>query len=217
MSTHYSPPSDMARMRQHFGVALDAVSYPSETWPCDQAPAILRDVGSGVDRQAFLGQFGLLPFWAKDPTLARRTFNARAKTAPERSSFKDAWHKGQRCIIPAEWVGEPSWETGKAVRWKISRQDGAPMGIAGLWSRWWALNGVEVMSFAMLTVDVGEHALMQRFQTPAGDKQMVAVLDEADYDRWLGCSPGEMMGMLKAYPAEQLVAEAAPMPPRPRA
>ena len=218
MSANYCPPSDMARMRQHFGVALSASAhFPAEVWPCDQAPAILLEPGGAGEppqRRAFLGQFGLLPYWSKDPTLAKRTYNARAQTAPERSHFKDAWLKGQRCIIPAEWIGESFTGDGKPVRWKIARRDGAPMAVAGLWSRWWALNGTEVMSFAMLTVDVGAHPLMQRFQTPEGDKQMVVVLDEADQARWLSCPPDEMMALMRPFDAGLFVAEAAPLPPR---
>jgi putative SOS response-associated peptidase YedK len=38
--------------------------------------------------------------------------------------------------VPAEAIYEPNYESGKLVRWRISRRDGQPLGIAGLWS-WW--------------------------------------------------------------------------------
>jgi putative SOS response-associated peptidase YedK len=66
----------------------------------------------------------------------------------------------------------------------------------------------------MLTVDVGTHPLMQRFQTPEGDKQMVVVLDEADQARWLSCPTDEMMALMRPFDAGLFVAEAAPLPPR---
>jgi len=215
MCSNYRPTTDIDKLRKHFGASFESQPvFPSETWPLYQAPAICRSDTVEHQRTAFIGQFGLMPHWAKDSTLARRTYNARSETAHEKPSFRDAWRKGQRCIVPAVWVYEPNWETGKAVRWKIAREDGNPLGIAGLWSRWWAPNGVEVMSFTMLTINADQHDLMRRFHKPEDEKRMVAILDEADFDAWLDCPQDRMMQMLKPWPASNLMAEAAPMPPR---
>ena len=84
------------------------------------------DEGGESHREVFIGQFGLMPFWAKDPTVARRTYNARSETADTKPNFRDAWRRGQRCIIPAECVYLPHYdETGKAARWQVARADGA--------------------------------------------------------------------------------------------
>ena len=118
--------------------------------------------------------------------------------------------------MPAEWIYEPCWETGKAVRWRIARADGAPLAIAGLWSRWQPAGGEPVVTFAMLTVHAGGHPLMQRFHKPDDEKRMVAVLDAADCDGWLDAPTATMASFLRALPAEALVAEPAPLPPRRR-
>ncbi|MFL9670404.1 SOS response-associated peptidase family protein [Variovorax sp. AB1(2024)] len=34
----------------------------------------------------------------------RKTYNARTKTVASPPSFRSAWKKGQRCIIPAEAI-----------------------------------------------------------------------------------------------------------------
>jgi putative SOS response-associated peptidase YedK len=176
------------------------------------APAIrLLDGASPSQRELFIGQFGLMPFWAKDPTLARRTYNARSETAETKPSFRDAWRRGHRCIIPAECLYLPHYDgAGKATRWQLARADGAPMGIAGLWSLGWSHNGAPVPSFAMLTVNADEHPLLRTFHKPEDEKRMVVILAESDYEKWLNCPVEAMSGMMTRYPAASLKAEPAP-------
>jgi putative SOS response-associated peptidase YedK len=77
---------------------------------------------------------------------------------------------------------EPDWRSGKSVPTRIQRQDGKPMGIAGLWSGNSKALGREVLSFTMLTVNADHHEVMQNFHRPGDEKRMVVILDEADYD-----------------------------------
>jgi putative SOS response-associated peptidase YedK len=210
MCANYTPVTDLERMKLFFAVVRgDAI--PAETWPGYAAPFVRQArTAEGHAREAAIGLFGLVPHWAKDPTIGRRTYNARSETVAEKPSFRDAWRYGRRCIVPAEDFFEPCWETGKAVRWRIRRRDGAPMGIAGLWSTWRGPDGGEVPSFTMLTVNADGHPLMQRFHKPDDEKRMVVVLDEADYDRWLDAPPAQMRDFLVRFPADALEAEPAP-------
>jgi putative SOS response-associated peptidase YedK len=216
MCANYTPVTDLERMKLFFAV-IRGDPVPPETWPGYAAPFVrqARDAQAHA-REPAVGLFGLLPHWARDPSLGRRTYNARAETVDEKPSFRDAWRLGRRCIVPAENIFEPNWESGRAVRWRIRRRDGAPMGIAGLWSNWRAPDGTDVASFTMLTVNADGHALMQRFHKPDDEKRMVVVLDEADYDRWLDAPRAQMRDFLVRYPAEKLDAEAAPLAPRKR-
>ncbi len=59
------------------------------------------------------------PYFAKEVTYGRRTYNARSETVSNLPSFKTAWKRGQRCIIPTEKNYEPNYESGKPVRWAI--------------------------------------------------------------------------------------------------
>ena len=61
-----------------------------------------------------------------------------------------------------------------------------------------------------------DRPLMQRFHKPEDEKRMVAILDPADYDRWLDCPTDQMTGMLQRWLAELMLAEAAPPMPRSR-
>jgi putative SOS response-associated peptidase YedK len=214
MCANYVPVTDPQRLRDHFGVAA-AGPVPGETWPGYAAPFVRRTrTARGSEREAAIGLFGLVPFWSKDPTIGRRTYNARAETVADKPSFRDAWRQGRRAIVPAEAIFEPCWESGRAVRWRIARGDGAPMGLAGLWGAWRSPDGAELLSFTMLTVNADGHELMRRFHAPDDEKRMVVVLDEGDYDAWLDASPQRMRELLRRWPADALAAEPAPRPPR---
>ena len=216
MCSNYRAPTDMDAMQRHFGAALDQPP-PGETWPLYEAPIVRRaDPGPGPTREAVRARFGLLPHWAKDASLGRSTYNARSETAATKPSFRDAWRRGQRCIVPADWIYEPCWETGKAVRWKIRRADGAPLAIAGLWSRWQPAGGEAQTTFTMLTVNADGHPLMQRFHRSDDEKRMVVVLEADEIDAWLDAPAATMAAWMRRTPAERLAAEPAPLPPRKR-
>lgn len=209
MCSNYTPPRREALAR-HFGVETPAGDWKAEAYPGYLAPIIrLADDGSG-DAESALACFGMLPHWA-DLKLSRHTYNARSETAASKPSFRHAVAKRQWCIVPAESIFEPNYETGKAVRWRIARDDGAAMGLAGLWE--WRPNGGPddrpLLSFTMLTINADTHPLMLRFHRPEDEKRMVVVLREDQYRPWLEAA-GEIGDFLLPYPAEGLVAEPAP-------
>ncbi len=212
MCSNYEPVTSEDRMLAHFGVVRPKGEIPIDSYPGYLAPLIRRAPNvAEQESEAKLGRYGLLPAWAKDMALGRRTYNCRSETAATLPSFRDAWRRGQRCIVPAEAIYEPSYETGRAVRWRIGRRDGRPLGIAGLWD-WWTnrATGEAVLSFTMLTVNADDHALMKRFHKPGEEKRMVVILDEDEYDAWLDCPVDHMAGFMRQFPADRL--EAMPWP-----
>lgn len=214
MCANYTPVSRRERLKAHFWADLEE-PFPDETWPGHAAPFIRQARERELHaREACVGLFGLIPHWARDLTIGRKTYNARSETVAGKPSFRDAWRFGRRCIVPAENFFEPDWSTGKAVRWRIRRRDGAPMGLAGLWGAWRAPDGRELLSFTMLTINADGHAVMQRFHRPEDEKRMVVILDEAEYDAWLDAPPARMRDFLQRYPAPELEAEPAPRPGR---
>lgn len=211
MCSNYEAVTRADRMLAFFGVVRD--DSPSIiTFPTGLAPFI-RLSERGV-RQAVDGHFGLVPHFAKELSFGRRTYNARSETVASLPSFRDAWRRGQRCVIPAEAIFEPSYETGKAVRWRIHLPGMVPMGIAGIWTSWRdPADGLEHFSFAMLTVNAQGHPVMQRFHRVDDEKRMVVILDPDHYDDWLTCANEEAPGYFKPWMGT-LETEAAPMPPR---
>ncbi|WP_020175366.1 SOS response-associated peptidase [Methyloferula stellata] len=84
-------------------------------------------------------RWGLVPFFVKTPLkeFKAATFNARMETLETAASFRTAFKKGRRCLIPAsgffEWAGP---KTDRQPHY-FSAADGSPViAFAGLWERW---------------------------------------------------------------------------------
>jgi putative SOS response-associated peptidase YedK len=143
------------------------------------------------------------------------TMNARAESVGAKRSFSGAWNRLQLCLIPCESFYEPNYETGKPVRWKIGMESGEPLAIAGLWRAWEEPEGPPSLSFTMLTVNANEHPLMKRFHKPGDEKRSVVIVPPNACDNWLSCrNTDQARSFLNLYPAEQMAAEAAPIPKR---
>lgn len=215
----------MDRLLTFFGVERAKDDPPKDVFPLGTAPFIrLTTEGTEGGKPALVvddGLFGLLPHFATELAYGRRTYNARSETVAKLPSFKPAWMNSQRCIIPAEAFYEPSYETGKAVRWRISQPGDVPCGIAGIYRRWKNPAGGELFTFTMLTVNADGHPVMQRFHKPGDEKRMVVILDPKDYMTWLTCPLEEAPSFFKQWmgPLDTVAAplaraaKAAPEPP----
>ncbi|WP_309936099.1 MULTISPECIES: SOS response-associated peptidase family protein [unclassified Caballeronia] len=108
--------------------------YRDEVYKDYAAPIFRRLDGAPMTSPA---SFGIVPRkHIPENVKVFDTMNARAETVGERRSFSGAWKKLQLCLIPCIGFYEPSYETGKAVRWRIGMADGSPLAIAGLWREW---------------------------------------------------------------------------------
>jgi len=97
-------------------------------------------------RRLAVVRWGLVPSWAKDPSVGNRMANARVETAAEKPSFRKAF-SARRCIIPAdgyyEWQTTPDpqaplGKSGKPIKqpWYIHPADGSVLSMAGLYEIW---------------------------------------------------------------------------------
>lgn len=212
MCVHYRLPTPEV-LQRHFRLDDVPDGGQPDLWPGYTGLFIRRhefaDVGDEAvpAREALSGVFGLIPHWSKDAKIARRTYNARSETVADKPSFRDAWRRGQRCVVPAEAIYEPDWRSGQAVATRIARADGEPLGLAGLWAKWRSPEGEIVRSYTLLTLNADRHAFMRQFHRPTDEKRMVAILPEDRYDAWLAADAHEAAGFLLPYPAEALWAD----------
>lgn len=93
-----------------------------------------------VVRSLRLARWGLVPSWAKDPSVGARMINARSETAQEKPSFSRAFAR-RRAIVPAdayyEWAAPPPGSTTTSKQpYAIRAADGAPLAFAGLYEFW---------------------------------------------------------------------------------
>jgi hypothetical protein len=201
-------------IRNSAAISLSAASAPSISSEAALEPALVAaptdaEVSPPLMRELGYGQFGLVPPWVKSASDAKlrstKLINARSETVTTSNNFRESWLNGQRCIVPVMAFFEDDWRSGKAVPTRISRVDGKPMGVAGLWERW-EKEGVEIVSFTLLTVNANSHALLHRYQQNGNEKRMPAILGEGAYAAWLSARPEKAREFMRAYPAHLLTA-----------
>jgi putative SOS response-associated peptidase YedK len=153
---------------------------------------------SGPHREPAVFQWGLVPSWAKDPSIGSRLLNARAETLAEKPSFRAAL-KYRRCLIPADGFYE--WQSvGKLkVPFHIRLRDGAPFAFAGLWETWERPEGyLETCTIVTTTANEALQHLHER---------MPVILPPERYQEWLDPTrqKGEaLLPLLKPYRADEI-------------
>jgi putative SOS response-associated peptidase YedK len=219
MCNRYTTPSENAMERAWgLGTRLPQPFEPREIFP--RAQGMFIRAGSSSS-QLCMGRWGLIPWFAKTADIRYATHNARIEEITEKASFKQAWHRGQRCIVPAQSFMEPCWETGRNVWWQFERKDGLPFALAGLWSTWTDRSTGELNeSYTLLTQNADVCPLFSRMHKPdptlppdQQDKRSVVILTADDIDLWLHGKTEAAARLVKLMPPENLVAGPAMLRP----
>ena len=129
-------------------------SFPNRFAPrFNIAPSqpVLAIPNDGLNKADFF-IWGLIPMWAKDPSIGNRLINARGETIAEKPSFRGSF-KHKRCLILADGFYE--WKTAAGKKTKtpyfIHMKDRKPFAIAGLWDSWESPNGSSVKTCTIIT------------------------------------------------------------------
>ncbi|MFD1536026.1 SOS response-associated peptidase [Nonomuraea guangzhouensis] len=109
--------------------------------PTKNVYAVLSRVPKEAERavrQLRIVKWGLVPAWAKDPSVGSRMINARVETVAEKPSFRQAFAK-RRCLLPAdgyfEWMPVEG-DKKKKQPYFIHPEDGGVLAMAGLYEFW---------------------------------------------------------------------------------
>lgn len=144
-------------------------------------------------------RWGLIPSWAKDPSIGSKLINARGETIAEKPSFRTAF-KRRRCLVPMcgfyEWQGLP----GKKVPHFIYLMNDPVFAVAGLHEWWKSPAGEELETFTIVTTDA--NAVM----APLHNRMPVIVPPER-YAEW--CDPAnqnvaELQLFIEPYPPDEM-------------
>jgi putative SOS response-associated peptidase YedK len=129
-----SPPDELAKYFSVEDVA-EQVLEPSYNVAPTRDVYVVFETGGVRRLDAF--HWGLVPFWAKDPSVGNKMINARADSVTTKNTYRRSFAK-RRCLIPAdgfyEWQKVPGEKT-KQPHY-IERTDGEPLAFAGLWELW---------------------------------------------------------------------------------
>jgi putative SOS response-associated peptidase YedK len=165
-------------IEEHFDTAdwQDDWSPRYNIAPTQPVPVIRQHPKEPV-RHVSLMKWGLIPHWAKDPSIAASTINAKSETAATKPAFRDPL-KVRRCLIPADGFYE--WKRTAAGKqpYCFEVNDGELFAFAGLWDGWKNAEGQWVKTCSILTTTPNA-------VTATVHDRMPVILDRESYDLWL--------------------------------
>ena len=181
-----APPS---KLIERFDLDACADFNPRYNIPPGTDIPVIRQSPEGK-RVLHLLRWGLIPHWAKNPSIGAKLNNARGETVAEKPSFREPF-KRRRCLIPADGFYE--WKTeGKTKQpYYISLKAGEPMAMAGLWESWKAPDGNILRTVCIVTTRA--NTVME----PIHDRMPLVLPDRESRQLWLEeRNPALIEGML---------------------
>jgi putative SOS response-associated peptidase YedK len=157
--------------------------------PTQDVPVVAEDEAG---RRMGLLRWGLVPFWADDPSIGNRLINARSETVARKPAFRGPFRR-RRCLVPADGFYEWRKEAGgrKTPFWiRLAGQEVFTM--AGIWDRWEGDDGEALHTFSILTTDAAP-------EIAAIHPRMPLVLPPSRRDTWLDPSsePDDLLPLLE--------------------
>lgn len=207
MCGRYTITIDADQAREDLGLAQMPADFQPRYNVAPTQPVVV--VANTGERKAEWMNWGLIPFWAKDPSIGSRMINARAETIQEKPAFKNAFTK-RRCLILADGFYE--WKKGagpggRSQPYYFRLADGKPFAFAGLWEFWRGPEGAQsqgkeadgIRSCTIITTEANE------LVKPIHDR-MPVILSGDDLWAWLGEEPqDELLSLLRPFSPDQMV------------
>ncbi|MGZ8718621.1 MAG: SOS response-associated peptidase [Aeromicrobium sp.] len=163
--------------------------------PTKLAPIVVQRTPRDADpyRELMRARWGLIPSWAKDPSIGSRMINARVETVAEKPAFQKAFRK-RRALIPAD--GYYEWYAGQGKSKQpffMTPKDRSVLSMAGLYEFWKDPETDEwVVSYTIMTARA-EDALGYLHD------RMPFIVEKDSYTQWLDPAPQpteELLGLL---------------------
>jgi len=187
-------------LEEHFDIAdwQDDWSPRYNIAPTQPVPVIRQHPKEPV-RQISLMKWGLIPHWAKDPSIATSTINAKSETAATKPAFRDPL-KLRRCLVPSDGFYE--WrKTGSTKQpFCFEVNNGGLFAFAGIWDGWKNAEGQWVKTCSILTTTPNT-------VTSAVHDRMPVILHPDNYDLWLDPGMTDVLvvsELLKPYDAKAM-------------
>jgi putative SOS response-associated peptidase YedK len=181
---------------QAFGI--EAPEFPPRYNIAPSQPiGVVLQPSDKPQRQFQLMQWGLIPSWAKDPSIGSKLINARSETVHEKPSFRAAF-KRRRCLIVADGFYE--WQkkgTGRKQPYYFSMKNRDIFAFAGLWESW-----QDIETCTILTTSANE--LLEPIH-----ERMPVIIKPESYDFWLDPTiqqPEILTPLFEPFPVAQMTA-----------
>jgi putative SOS response-associated peptidase YedK len=166
-----------------------------------QAAPIILDTNP---RELVLARWGFAPQWLKNVNEGAKHINARAESIYERPTFKGAIAHA-RCLVPCDGFYEWKHHGRQSTPIYLSVPTHPIQTLAGLWTTWRSPEGLEVVTYSIVTRASNE--FMSRIHT----RMPVFIAPEAR-EAWLTkeATPSLVEGLLHSAPPELTAVEVAP-------
>jgi putative SOS response-associated peptidase YedK len=190
--------TDLRTVLEAFDIRTIAGEYRTgdHISPGQPVSAVIRN---GDQNSLVHFRWGLIPSWAKDPSIGNRLFNARAETIAEKPSFRNAFRK-KRCLIIADGFYE--WQKSGRMRkpFLFSLKSGTPFGFAGLYESWEAPDRQPINTCTIITTQPNE--LIKSIHD-----RMPVIVPADQYAIWMdpeNQNQKALLSILQSCPAEWL-------------
>jgi putative SOS response-associated peptidase YedK len=199
------PPGDTgSAAAASVGPGRSAGAAPEEALLSPQAgiaptDSVLVVVGDEAGRRRLLpAQWGLVPSWARDRSIASSMFNARSETAADKPAFRDALQR-RRCLVPADAFYEWSGPKGARRPWLIRPASTPFLAFGGLFEHWRDPAGGVLHSCTILTTAAAPDIEALHDRAPL-------LIDRDQWGRWLDPTGGAdtILDLLRPAPAGSL-------------
>ena len=191
-----------AKAEVAMGIRRGRWEYPLSyrVLPTEQVPVVVSVEG---EREAAEMRWGLIPWWAYGVPLKASTINARVERLDSAPSYRDAWRRGQRCILVMGGFYEPHINAdGSREPYFLQLVDREVFGVAGLWERSRRRDGSHVFSCTLITVPANR--LLAEIHN--GKQRMPAILAQSEHESWLNGAPQDARATLRPYPEDLIEA-----------
>jgi putative SOS response-associated peptidase YedK len=197
MCGRYELHSHPAAIALAFGLAAPPDVHPHyNIAPMTDVP-IVRLSADG-SRELVRMRWGMVPRWAKDPSIGAKMINARGETIQDKPSFRTAYRR-HRCLIPAdgfyEWMSAGTPPRKQPVH--VGMKDASLFAFGGLFERWRSdadevLDTCTIVTTEANSLLAGVHVRMPMIVAPE------------NYARWLDPGNAEVADLIAPYPSEAM-------------
>ncbi len=202
MCGRYSFEITVPALQERFDIEGDIPELPARynVAPTQTMPVVVHHSPNSVE----LMRWGLIPFWAKDPSVGSKMINARAETVAEKPAYRKALAT-HRCLVPASGFYE--WQRsdgGAKVPYWIFCKDAPLFAFAGLHAAWKSPEDEWIHSYTIITTEANDVV------APIHNR-MPVILEREDEALWLDPEQTEaerLLPLLRPYPSVKMDAYA---------
>jgi putative SOS response-associated peptidase YedK len=201
----FTSTADYTEIADRFAITLAEALQPRYNVAPAQSVLTVRvepETGARIGQSM---RWGLVPHWAKDPSVSYRMINARAETVAEKPAYRKLLAK-KRCLVPAdgfyEWRVGPD---GKKQPVRFTLAGGGLFAFAGLWTSWLDRESGELLDSCTIVTTTANELCAK-----VHDRMPVILPVEAE-PVWLdpGLAPEQAKALLVPYPASAMRAAVA--------